>query len=175
MLLRYYDPEQWDIFGDEDQSKEETESGRILLAGIELDLYNLAWLRSQIAIVSQDPVRRPNPRSINTLKKGLRTFPLHFSSSSFRTQHVFSTTILENVALGLTGTQWEYDPDDRDESRKQQIRAMCVDALKKAQAWEFVSALPEGIDTEVTGARAGVLSGGPETKDRCGSSIRPSA
>lgn len=34
------------------------------------------------------------------------------------------------------------------------------DALKKAQAWNFVSNLPQGVYTKVSGARTGVLSGG---------------
>ncbi|KDQ08496.1 hypothetical protein BOTBODRAFT_179848 [Botryobasidium botryosum FD-172 SS1] len=132
LLLRYYDPGNNDVVED-DESKEETEHGCILLAGLNLDSYNLSWLRSQIAIVSQDP-------------------------------QIFTATILENVALGLTGTELEYDPEESDEARKEQIRQLCIDALRKAQAWDFVSNLPQGIDTEVTGARAGVLSGGQKQR-----------
>lgn len=34
------------------------------------------------------------------------------------------------------------------------------EALEKAQAWTFVSALPQGMDTKISGAQVGVLSGG---------------
>lgn len=34
------------------------------------------------------------------------------------------------------------------------------EALEKAQAWSFVSSLPLGMDTKVSGAKVGVLSGG---------------
>lgn len=34
------------------------------------------------------------------------------------------------------------------------------DALQKAQAWLFVCALPQGMDTIISGSQIGVLSGG---------------
>ncbi|ELU39567.1 multidrug resistance protein 1 [Rhizoctonia solani AG-1 IA] len=89
---------------------------------------NLAWLRSQISLVSQEP-------------------------------QLFTASIFENVAYGLTGTIYEL-PSDPSEDQLQDARRRVEWALKQAQAWEFVCNLPEGMDTRVSGARTGVLSGG---------------
>ncbi|MRJ01825.1 MAG: ATP-binding cassette domain-containing protein [Epsilonproteobacteria bacterium] len=56
--------------------------------------------------------------------------------------YLFQATIAQNVAGSL-----EYD------------RERVIEALKRAEAWEFVSQLPEGIDTEIMEAGAN-LSGG---------------
>ncbi|KAG8978134.1 hypothetical protein FRC05_011250 [Tulasnella sp. 425] len=72
---------------------------------------------------------------------------------------LFTATIFENVAHGLTGTPYEYDPDSPT-SDLSATRALVQEALEKAQAWSFVSALPLGMDTKVSGAKVGVLSGG---------------
>lgn len=139
--------------------------GQILFAGEDLRKLNLSWVRSQIAVVQQQP-------------------------------QLFSASIFENVAAGLTGTEWEYKPDidgtkeneapspedltfslnpedqekenqktleaieKRYSPRSQEIRKKCKEALIKAQAWDFVSKLPEGMDTIVSGGRTGLLSGG---------------
>lgn len=66
-------------------------------------------------------------------------------------------TVLDNVATGLIGTPYERLLDG---SNDDEVRRHCQDALEKAQAWEFVSRLPDGIDSVVSGARTGVLSGG---------------
>ncbi len=60
----------------------------------------------------------------------------------FQENELFSSTIKENVAYGLP-------------LNKQKV----IDALKKANAWSFVSVLKDGIDTEV-GERGIKLSGG---------------
>ncbi|EPQ28417.1 uncharacterized protein PFL1_04244 [Pseudozyma flocculosa PF-1] len=112
-------------------------AGEVLFAGRDIRDYNLAWLRSQVAIVQQHP-------------------------------QLFTASIFENVAAGLTGTEWAYSPDvDGDphapehiKSRTALIRAKVQDALEKAQAWGFVQKLPEGMDTVVSGGRTGLLSGG---------------
>ena len=81
---------------------------------------------------------------------------------------LFTASIFENVAAGLTGTDWAYSPDvDGDpnapphiKARTELIRAKVQEALEKAQAWGFVQNLPEGMDTIVSGGRTGLLSGG---------------
>ncbi|KAG8915864.1 hypothetical protein FRC00_010755 [Tulasnella sp. 408] len=72
---------------------------------------------------------------------------------------LFTATIFENVTHGLTGTPYEYDPD-APEADLSATRALVQEALEKAQAWSFVSSLPLGMDTKVSGAKVGVLSGG---------------
>jgi ATP-binding cassette subfamily B (MDR/TAP) protein 1 len=66
-------------------------------------------------------------------------------------------TVLDNVATGLTGTPYERLLDGSNDA---EVRRLCQSALEKAQAWDFVSRLPDGIDSVVSGARTGVLSGG---------------
>lgn len=112
-------------------------SGVVYFAGRDIRDYNLKWYRKQLSVVSQAP-------------------------------QLFSTSIFGNVAAGLTGTQWEYrpdidtldSPDETIRSRMVTIRQLVEDALRKAQAWEFVVKLPEGVDTMITGGRAQLLSGG---------------
>jgi ATP-binding cassette subfamily B protein len=60
----------------------------------------------------------------------------------FQENELFSSTIKENVSYG----------SDNDDEK-------VVEALKKANAWEFVSTLPEGINSEV-GEHGVKLSGG---------------
>ena len=111
--------------------------GIISYSGHDLRKLNLRWLRSQIAIVRQDP-------------------------------QIFTATIFENVAAGLSGTEWAYRPDvdgaddasEQAKSRTAIIREKVKDALQKAQAWDFVEKLPEGMDTGVSGGKTGLLSGG---------------
>ncbi|CAE7087787.1 unnamed protein product, partial [Rhizoctonia solani] len=112
LLMRYYDPS----------------SGQLLLTGHDNRSLNLAWLRSQISLVSQEP-------------------------------QLFTASIFENVAYGLTGTPHELPPNPS-EAQVQNTRTRVEWALKQAQAWDFVRKLPEGMDTRVSGARTGVLSGG---------------
>jgi ATP-binding cassette subfamily B (MDR/TAP) protein 1 len=70
-------------------------------------------------------------------------------------------TVFDNVVVGLTGTELEYRPDDGPaDGRLKLIEARVEDALRKAQAWDFVCALPDGMQTKVSGGRTGVLSGG---------------
>ncbi len=65
----------------------------------------------------------------------------------FQENELFSTTIKENVAYGHPGA----------------TEAMIVDALKKANAYEFVKSLPKGLDSEV-GERGVRLSGGQKQR-----------
>jgi ATP-binding cassette subfamily B protein len=60
----------------------------------------------------------------------------------FQENELFSSTIKENVAYGM------HEDDEK-----------IIDALKKANAWDFVSTLKDGINTEV-GERGVRLSGG---------------
>ncbi|KAJ1300111.1 hypothetical protein OPQ81_002591 [Rhizoctonia solani] len=72
---------------------------------------------------------------------------------------LFTSSIFENVAYGLTGTPHEL-PSAPSEAQLLDVRNRVEWALKKAQAWDFVCSLPDGMDTRVSGARTGVLSGG---------------
>ena len=111
--------------------------GQVFFAGRDIREYNLSWLRSQVSVVQQHPA-------------------------------IFTATVFENVAAGLTGTNLAYRPDvdgapdatPEVKARTERIRATVIEALKKAQAWDFVQKLPDGMDTMVTGGRTGVLSGG---------------
>ena len=77
---------------------------------------------------------------------------------------LFSQSIFANVAVGLTGTKWQLDPDDDltdfSNEKIQAARSFAEDALRKAEAWTFVCKLPKGMDTVVTGRAAQMLSGG---------------
>lgn len=126
----------------EDEEKIATESavsgsGMVRFAGHDIQSLNLKWLRSQVAVVLQNP-------------------------------QLVSGTVFDNVAVGLTGTELEYrsdidngpNPSPESVDRMKRINQKVEDALKKAQAWEFVCQLPDGLQTKVTGGRTGVLSGG---------------
>jgi ATP-binding cassette subfamily B (MDR/TAP) protein 1 len=112
-------------------------AGEVYLDGHDLRDLNLSWLRSQIAIVRQMP-------------------------------QITTASIFENVAAGLTGTELEYRPQDggveamdaSEKLRYEQIRERVSAALVKAQAFDFVSRLPSGMDTQVSGGKTGLLSGG---------------
>lgn len=116
-------------------------TGKIYFADRDVRGYDLRWLRSQVAVVPQDP-------------------------------QLFTATVFENVAAGLTGTEFEYRPDIDGASnatpemkdRTAKIRELCGEALRKAQAWQFVSKLPQGIDTMIAGGRTGILSGGQKQR-----------
>ncbi|WVQ95838.1 hypothetical protein IAU59_002937 [Kwoniella sp. CBS 9459] len=152
LLLRLYDPESATKVTDadrailkqvkgEDVEPESDEdvvkgTGIVRFAGHDVRDLNVTSLRQQIAVVQQNP-------------------------------QLVSGTVFDNVAIGLTGTDLEYRPDidDRDTSpeakaRFETINRRVEDALRKAQAWDFVTQLPDGIQTVVSGGRTGVLSGG---------------
>ena len=68
---------------------------------------------------------------------------------------MFSGTIAENVAMGLSaGLAMSFSMEDPE------VREKVIAALKKAEAWDFVSKLPEGMDTYISGGRNVHLSGG---------------
>ncbi|KAF8754585.1 ABC transporter transmembrane region [Rhizoctonia solani] len=106
-------------------------TGRILLAGHDIRDLNLSWLRSQIGVIAQDP-------------------------------QLFTATIFDNVAYGLSGTPWELPTSEMEPKyaeRMADVRNRVEQALKQAQAWDFVRKLPSGMDTRIKGGRTGVLSG----------------
>ncbi|WFD25790.1 ABC-type xenobiotic transporter [Malassezia nana] len=98
--------------------------GRVLYGGVDMRDLNVRWLRSQIAVVRQNP-------------------------------QLFSGSIIENVAMGLSAGVKVHvsvsDPAIRDKVQR---------ALMKAEAWDFVCRLPEGMDTIISGGRNTHLSGG---------------
>ena len=69
---------------------------------------------------------------------------------------LFSQTITENIRNGLVGSKFEH------ESEEDQIQRI-VRAAKMANAHDFVSALPEGYNTNV-GERGFLLSGGQKQR-----------
>ncbi|KAK0563426.1 hypothetical protein OC861_004795 [Tilletia horrida] len=115
--------------------------GEVFFAGHDVRTLNLKWLRSQIAVVQQHP-------------------------------QLFTGTVFANVAAGLINTPHEWIDEGKKESeltpaereRYSAIRAKVQSALEKAQAWEFVQKLPQGIDTVISGGRTGVLSGGQKQR-----------
>ena len=68
------------------------------------------------------------------------------SAFSYVSQHVtlFNATVAENIAYG---------------SLAQSSREQIIEACRKANAWEFIEKLPEGLDTQI-GERGMLLSGG---------------
>ncbi|KAF7930175.1 hypothetical protein BELL_1147g00010 [Botrytis elliptica] len=69
---------------------------------------------------------------------------------------LFGTSIFENIRHGLIGTKFEHDNEERQ-------RELVIEASKMANAHDFVSALPEGYETNV-GERASLLSGGQKQR-----------
>ncbi|POS71859.1 leptomycin B resistance protein pmd1 [Diaporthe helianthi] len=69
---------------------------------------------------------------------------------------LFGTTIYENIRHGLVGTMHEHESPER---QKELIEAAAV----KAYAHDFISALPEGYQTNV-GERGFLLSGGQKQR-----------
>ncbi|KAK2592176.1 hypothetical protein QQS21_010136 [Conoideocrella luteorostrata] len=69
---------------------------------------------------------------------------------------LFSTTILKNISHGLIGTQYEHESEEMQ-------REMVIKAATKANAHDFISALPEGYETNV-GERGFLLSGGQKQR-----------
>lgn len=69
---------------------------------------------------------------------------------------LFGTTIFHNIRYGLIGTKHEHESEERH-------RELVVEAAKKANAHDFVSALPEGYETNV-GERGFLLSGGQKQR-----------
>ncbi|KAG9081161.1 hypothetical protein FRC06_005779, partial [Ceratobasidium sp. 370] len=101
LLLRYYDPT--------GPQNDVQPLGRILVAGHDLDNLNLAWIRSQIGYVAQEP-------------------------------QLFTASIFENVAFGLSGTPWELPTSPSDPNYPNLLvdaKILVEEALKQAQAWDF--------------------------------------
>ncbi|KAL5638199.1 hypothetical protein ACGC1H_005039 [Rhizoctonia solani] len=76
---------------------------------------------------------------------------------------LFTASIFENVAYGLSGTPWELPTSELEPNYQERLadaKIRVEHALKQAQAWDFVCKLPEGMDTRIKGGRTGVLSGG---------------
>ncbi|ORY83184.1 P-loop containing nucleoside triphosphate hydrolase protein [Protomyces lactucae-debilis] len=70
--------------------------------------------------------------------------------------NLFATTVFENVAHGLIGTEWEH----ADIEKK---REMVIFACEQANAADFIAQLPHGYDTHV-GEKGMLLSGGQKQR-----------
>ncbi|KAL4942135.1 hypothetical protein BDV06DRAFT_192977 [Aspergillus oleicola] len=69
---------------------------------------------------------------------------------------LFGTTIYKNIRHGLIGTKYEKESEEK-------IRKLIENAAKMANAHDFITALPEGYDTNV-GQRGFLLSGGQKQR-----------
>ena len=69
---------------------------------------------------------------------------------------LFGTTIFGNISHGLIGTKFEHETE---ETRKERV----IQAAKMANAHDFITALPEGYETNV-GERGFLLSGGQKQR-----------
>ncbi|KAL2825583.1 P-loop containing nucleoside triphosphate hydrolase protein [Aspergillus cavernicola] len=69
---------------------------------------------------------------------------------------LFGTTIYKNIRHGLIGTKYENEPEDK-------IQELIENAARMANAHDFVTALPEGYETNV-GQRGFLLSGGQKQR-----------
>ncbi|KAH7329142.1 ABC multidrug transporter Mdr1 [Stachybotrys elegans] len=69
---------------------------------------------------------------------------------------LFGTTIFQNIRHGLIGTSHENEDQDKQ-------RELIIAAAKKANAHDFITALPEGYETNV-GERGFLLSGGQKQR-----------
>ncbi|KAJ3130853.1 Multidrug resistance protein 1 [Physocladia obscura] len=70
---------------------------------------------------------------------------------------LFDRTIRENLLLGMTDNHPEL------EHTKEQLDKMIENACKVANAWDFIQALPDGINTNV-GESGGMMSGGQKQR-----------
>ncbi|KAL2129701.1 hypothetical protein VTI74DRAFT_7418 [Chaetomium olivicolor] len=114
----------------------------------------------------EDPVAPVNPEdlgppvelkgSISTCGKELGDIDIRWWRSQIglvqQEPFLFNDTILNNVAAGLIGTQWEKESD---EVKRQLVREACAESF----ADEFIDRLPDGYDTQV-GDSGAKLSGG---------------
>ncbi|KAL4754305.1 hypothetical protein BDW72DRAFT_138250 [Aspergillus terricola var. indicus] len=69
---------------------------------------------------------------------------------------LFGTTIYKNIRHGLIGTKYENESEDK-------VRELIENAAKMANAHDFITALPEGYETNV-GQRGFLLSGGQKQR-----------
>lgn len=92
-------------------------------------------------------------RDISTLN--LRWLRQHISLVS-QEPTLFGTTIFGNIKYGLIGTAGESESEEKQ-------RELVIEAAKKANAHDFISALPEGYETNV-GERGFLLSGGQKQR-----------
>ncbi|KAL5003117.1 P-loop containing nucleoside triphosphate hydrolase protein [Aspergillus recurvatus] len=69
---------------------------------------------------------------------------------------LFGTTIYKNIRHGLIGTKYEKESEDK-------VRELIENAAKMANAHDFITALPEGYETNV-GQRGFLLSGGQKQR-----------
>ncbi|KAJ5827488.1 ABC transporter integral membrane type 1 [Penicillium robsamsonii] len=69
---------------------------------------------------------------------------------------LFATTVFENIRFGLIGTEHENSPYI-------EVETLIFDAAKKANCFDFISALPGGFHTSV-GEKGSLLSGGQKQR-----------
>ena len=146
LLLRLYDPKvlsadvDTKIIGKDadapEKAPEKDESvegaGVVRFAGYDVRDLNLTWLRSQVAVVLQNP-QLISGTVFDNVVIGLTGTPLEYRAD---------------------------DKGAKADIRLAEITERVEVALRMAQAWDFVCELPNGLHTVVFGGRTGVLSGG---------------
>eukprot|EP01066_Platyproteum_vivax_P018764 Platyproteum_vivax@DN7597_c0_g1_i1.p1 len=116
LVERFYDIESCILLDTADEKKQVFQMGDLSIDDVKLSDYNLKYLRSQIGLVSQEPI-------------------------------LFDESILENIRWGK--------PEASDDE--------VYDAAKMANAYDFVSAFPQGFNTGV-GSKGSQLSGGQKQR-----------
>eukprot|EP01066_Platyproteum_vivax_P018765 Platyproteum_vivax@DN7597_c0_g1_i11.p1 len=116
LVERFYDIEACVLLDTADEKKQVFQMGDITIDGVKLSDYNLKYLRSQIGLVSQEPV-------------------------------LFDQSIMENIRWG------------KPEATDEEVHT----AAKMANAYDFVSAFPDGFNTGV-GPKGSRLSGGQKQR-----------
>lgn len=78
---------------------------------------------------------------------------------------LFRGTILDNVAAGLRLANMNNQSQSDKEGAAIPSREFCIEALQRAEAWEFVCRLPQRINTMIGGGRNDALSRGQSRRN----------
>jgi ATP-binding cassette subfamily B (MDR/TAP) protein 1 len=118
--------------------------GSITVDGVDITNLDVKWLRTQARLVQQ----------VGTSPL-LGSSHLRIYADSSQEPVLFNASVFENVRNGIANLEHTLSEDD-------QLR-LVKEACVKANAHDFISALPQGYHTKV-GERAGTLSGGQKQR-----------